>query len=108
LDEEKEKPSIKECRLTVNARNGNVSSIGWNSPNELASASWDKTVKLWNMDRLKLIQTFKCGKTTLIFDTLPVNGLLVCDFSDRFVRLYDTCLQGLLDFILKNKLYYFN
>ncbi|CAF2822869.1 unnamed protein product [Rotaria sp. Silwood2] len=77
----------------INARNGNVASIGWNSPNELASASWDKT---------------KCGKTTLIFDTLPVNGLLVCDFSDRFVRLYDTCLQGLLDFILKNKLYYFN
>jgi WD40 repeat protein len=48
----------KECRLTINAHNENVSSIGWNSPNELVSCSWDQTIKLWNMDTVQSTQTF--------------------------------------------------
>ncbi|CAF1252681.1 unnamed protein product [Rotaria sordida] len=92
-EKEKEKSSTKECRLTINAHNENVSSIGWNSPNELVSCSWDQTIKLWNMDTIQSTQTFKCGKAVLSLDISPVNGLLVCGFTDRFIRLYDTRLQ---------------
>jgi len=60
LEEEKEKSSTKECRVTINGHNENVSSIGWNSPNELVSCSWDQTIKLWNMDTIQSTQTFVC------------------------------------------------
>ena len=37
----------------------------------------------------------KCGKAVLSLDISPVNGLLLCGFTDRFIRLYDPRLQGL-------------
>jgi hypothetical protein len=49
---------IKKCWLTVNAPNENVSSIGWNSPNEYVSCSWNQIIKLWNMDTLQSTQIF--------------------------------------------------
>ncbi|CAF1184556.1 unnamed protein product [Rotaria sp. Silwood1] len=91
--EEENKSSTKECRLTINAHNENVSSIGWISSNQLVSSSWDQTIKLWNMDTIQTIQNFKCGKAVLSLDISPVNGLLVCGFTDRFIRLYDTRIQ---------------
>jgi hypothetical protein len=48
------------------------------------------------MDTLQSTQTFKCGKAVLSLDISPVNGLIVCGFTDRFIRLYDTRLQGLI------------
>lgn len=60
-DNENEKSTTKECRLTINAHNENVSSIGWNSSNELLSGSWDQTLKLWNMDTIQSVQTFVCS-----------------------------------------------
>ncbi|CAF3497189.1 unnamed protein product [Adineta steineri] len=91
--QQQEQTSTKECRVTINAHNENVSSIGWNSSNELVSCSWDQTIKLWNMDTIQSTQTFKCGKAVLSLDISPVNGLLICGFTDRFIRLYDTRVQ---------------
>jgi hypothetical protein len=36
----------------------------------------------------------------------PSNGLLVCGFTDRFIRLYDTRVQGLPFFL--HQIYSFN
>ena len=58
LDEVEENPSsTKECRLTLNAHNENVSSIVWNDSDQLISSSWDQTMKIWNVETLQSIQT---------------------------------------------------
>ena len=60
IEEQEDKSATKECRVTINAHNENVSSIGWSSSNELISCSWDQSIKLWNMDTLQSTQTFVC------------------------------------------------
>ncbi|CAF1226186.1 unnamed protein product [Rotaria sordida] len=45
------------------------------------------------MDTIQTAQTFTCGKAVLSLDISPVNSLLICGFTDRFIRLYDTRLQ---------------
>lgn len=66
-----------------------VSSVCWVNSSTLCSASWDHTIRLW--DVRKSVQKSAITGSKVFFDVQysPLNQLLVAASADRHIRLYD-------------------
>ncbi|XP_074595518.1 ribosome biogenesis protein WDR12 homolog [Brevipalpus obovatus] len=69
-------------------RKGNKKNFG-NSPIAVATCSMDNTIKIWDVELGKVIQTLIGSKAFLTIDHSPLNGLMISGSCDRHLRLWD-------------------
>jgi len=66
-----------------------VSGLSWLNKTELASASWDHTIKIWDMELGGLKHELVGNKAFFSLSHNPVTGQLLASSADRSVRMYD-------------------
>jgi WD40 repeat protein len=74
-----------------------ISSLAFNKKNLLASASWDKTIKLWNIHAGKLLKTL-IGHTGSVESVAFSNGIILASASwDNTIKLWNINTGALLN-----------
>ena len=82
-------PMVDPITTLSNHKQG-VSSLAWLSPLELASASWDHTIKIWDVELGGMKSQFAGNKAFFSISVSPVNKTLLAASADHYIRLYDT------------------
>ncbi|XP_067010189.1 ribosome biogenesis protein WDR12 homolog [Anabrus simplex] len=84
-----EKSPVRTPILTLKGHQGVISSTVWTEVDELCTASWDHTLRLWDAELggVKLDITF--NKAFQCIDWSPLNKTLLSSSADRHVRLHD-------------------
>ena len=57
--------------------------------NKLASSSSDKTIKIWNIDELKCINTINAHKHDITALTLLSDGKLISASTDMQIKIWE-------------------
>jgi len=76
--------------ITLSGHTESVSSCKWLDDNQACTASWDHTIRLWDVYVGQQQQSLSSGtKIFLCVDYSPLRRLIVAGLNDRHVRLYD-------------------
>ena len=102
-------PLLPTIRLSA-AHSGRVSDVCWLRAGQLASASWDHTVSVWDVeDALSSsssssssspslssspVTTLRCGKVVTSITSSPLGGTLATGHADNTVRVWDPRGRG--------------
>ena len=62
--------------------------------NHLFSASWDHTLKIWDIERQDCVTTYGGGKVITSIDYSPHNNLIATSHPDGRIRMWDTRLNS--------------
>ncbi|XP_042878769.1 ribosome biogenesis protein WDR12 homolog [Penaeus japonicus] len=75
--------------LTMAGHSENVGGVVWTDVSEIASASWDHTVRIWDTDigGIKSQIVGNCAFFSISWS--PLNKTLITGCADNFIRLYD-------------------
>jgi len=74
---------------TLGGHKESVSSLAWLGAGELASGSWDHTVKIWDIELGGLKTEIVGNKAFFSINYSNLNRTLIASSADRSVRLYD-------------------
>ena len=81
---------IKTPIITLSGHTENISSCKWMSETKVCTASWDHTIKVWDVHSAQEVNTLAShNKIFLSIDYSQLNNLIVAGLNDRHVRLYD-------------------
>ncbi|XP_037070414.1 ribosome biogenesis protein WDR12 homolog [Pollicipes pollicipes] len=75
--------------LTLSDHKQGVSSLSWLSPSELASASWDHTIKIWDVELGGMKSQLAGNKAFFSISVSKVHHTLLAASADHYVKLYD-------------------
>ncbi len=76
--------------MTLVGHGENISSCKWIDNNNVCTASWDHSIKLWDVFVGHETQTLKSvNKIFLSIDYSPLNKLIAAGLSDQYIRIYD-------------------
>jgi len=74
---------------TLGGHKESVSAVAWLGNQELASASWDHTIKIWDTELGGLKTELVGNKAFFSMSFSPLSGAILASGADRNVRLYD-------------------
>ncbi|GLH12260.1 Ribosome biogenesis protein WDR12 homolog [Gryllus bimaculatus] len=83
------KSQVRTPLLTVKGHKEAVSAAIWTDVNEICTASWDHTLRLWDAELGGLKHEIVGNKSFFDADWSPLNRTVVTASADRHVRLYD-------------------
>ena len=83
------KAPVATPTTTLSEHKQGVSSLAWLSPSELASASWDHTIKIWDVELGGMKSQLAGNKAFFSISSSPVNHTLLAASADHYIRLYD-------------------
>lgn len=75
--------------LTLAGHSEGVSSLQWMEDNKMASASWDHTIKIWDIETAREEKLIQGNKVFIDISFSPINRLIAAGSCDRHVRIYD-------------------
>lgn len=75
--------------LTLAGHNEGVSSLEWMEEKKVASASWDHTIKLWDVETAREEKLIQGNKVFIDISFSKLNRLIAAGSCDRHVRIYD-------------------
>jgi len=75
--------------LTLAGHNEGVSSLQWLEEKKVASASWDHTIKIWDIETTREEKLIQGNKVFIDISYSPLNRLIAAGSCDRHVRIYD-------------------
>ena len=80
--------------MTLPGHKEAISCAVWNDNNEIYSASWDHTIKLWDAELGGMKSEIAGNKSFFSISWSPLNRTLITASADRHIRLYDPRSQG--------------
>lgn len=81
-------------KSTIKGHREAVSSVQWVNNDEILSASWDHTMKLWDAEYGGTKTEIIANKSIFSAHYSELNKLVVACGADRHVRLYDPRSNG--------------
>merc|ERR1712142_751615 len=75
--------------LTLAGHNEGVSSLEWMEEKKVASASWDHTIKLWDVETAREEKLIQGNKVFIDISFSKLNRLIAAGSCDRHVRICD-------------------
>ncbi len=94
---------LKTPIITLAGHAESISSCKWMDEKNVCTASWDHSIKLWDMFTGQETKTLKSlNKIFLSVDYSPLSKLIAAGLNDNFVRIYDPrSNEGMkIDFLL--------
>jgi ribosome biogenesis protein YTM1 len=84
------KSNKKTPIITLAGHSQNISSCKWMDETSVCTASWDHTIRLWDMHAAQEKCTLSNNsKIFLSIDHSNLNNLIIAGLNDRHIRLYD-------------------
>ncbi|XP_034242429.1 ribosome biogenesis protein WDR12 homolog [Thrips palmi] len=83
------KSHIKTPIMTLKGHKEAISSVVWTDTQELATASWDHTLRLWDGELGGIKTEIAGNKPFFDMSYSALNGTVVTASADRHIRLYD-------------------
>ena len=84
---------IHQPYFQANGRhNDRISGISWLSSANVASASWDHTIAIWDTEETRPvpITLLRCGKVITSITSSPLGSLLATSHPDHVIRIWDS------------------
>lgn len=81
--------------MTLSGHRECISSLDWKDPGELISASWDHTIKVWDVELGGIKSEFAGQKAFFALSYSHLNGNIITASADRHIRLYDPRSNGM-------------
>jgi WD40 repeat protein len=82
--------TVKTPIITLAGHTENISSCKWIDDTTVVTASWDHSIKVWDMFAGHEVHTMKSlSKIFLSIDYSPVNKLIAAGLNDSVIRVYD-------------------
>ncbi|KAK3592982.1 hypothetical protein CHS0354_023207, partial [Potamilus streckersoni] len=75
--------------LTLSGHIEGVSAVTWTAVNEVCTASWDHTIRLWDLEQATQKSLLQGSKVFLDMSYSSLNRLLITASADRHLRLWD-------------------
>lgn len=72
-----------------------ISTVQWTDDDEILSASWDHTLKIWDIEYGAIKSELVSNKSIFHANQSSLNGLIVTCGADRYIRLYDPKSNGM-------------
>ncbi|CAI9727768.1 biogenesis WDR12 homolog [Octopus vulgaris] len=83
------KAELRVPLLTLAGHSEGISSLCWVDRNQICTASWDHTMKIWDLERAESLTTMQGSKVFLDLAYSPLNQLIITGSADRHIRLWD-------------------
>lgn len=83
------KAKTKTSVLTLNGHSENVGGVVWTEERELATASWDHSLRIWDAEIGGMKNQINGNTAFFCLSHSAINKNIIAGCADRFVRLYD-------------------
>jgi len=80
---------IGNCLKTLEGHISHVSSVDFDGKGLLASGSWDKTIRLWEVSTGNCLKTLEGHTCTVMSVNFDGKGLLASGSDDKLIRLWE-------------------
>ncbi|CAL1535834.1 unnamed protein product [Lymnaea stagnalis] len=84
-----QKLSVRIPLVTMSGHKEAVSSATWLDESNVCTASWDHTLRVWDMTRSEQTQVVEGSKAFFSIAHSPLSNLIVSASADKHVRLHD-------------------
>lgn len=81
--------------MTFKGHREAVAGVSWLNATELVTASWDHTLRLWDVSAGATVSQLSGNKAFFDVHYSRLSNLLIAASADRHVRLYDPRSQGM-------------
>ncbi|KAK6166649.1 hypothetical protein SNE40_023293 [Patella caerulea] len=75
--------------VTMSGHKEAISSVKWLNLTDVCTASWDNTLRIWDVNRALEKSQLQGPKAFFDISYSPSNGMVIAGGSDRHIRLYD-------------------
>lgn len=83
------KPEKKTPIMTLSGHSESVGSVAWMSNEEIATGSWDHSLRIWDLEIGGLLTQINGNCAIFCITYSPLNHTILTSCADKYIRMYD-------------------